>query len=73
MREALHGQSHKDFIAKMYITLKEAGETEYWLDLLLATEIVNQQDVSELKIANKELIRMLNSIIMTSKHHLKNS
>lgn len=72
VREALHGQTRKDFIAKMFIALKEAGETEYWIDLLLASEIVNENDVEELKKENRELIKILNSIILTSKQNIKN-
>ena len=34
VKEAIRGQSKADFIAKMNIALKEASETEYWLDLL---------------------------------------
>ena len=33
VKEAIQGQSKKDFIAKKQISLKEASETEYWLDL----------------------------------------
>ena len=31
VKEGLRGQSKKDFLAKMYIELKEADETEYWI------------------------------------------
>lgn len=31
VKEGLRGQSKKDFLAKMYIALKEADETEYWI------------------------------------------
>jgi four helix bundle protein len=34
IREAEHAQSKADFIHKLSISLKEANETEYWLDLL---------------------------------------
>jgi len=34
IREAEHAQSKADFINKLSISLKEANETEYWLDLL---------------------------------------
>lgn len=70
VREGLEGQSKKDFIAKMSIALKEAGETEYWLDLLIACEIVKLDEVSGLKEDAKELIKILNSIIITSKRNL---
>ena len=34
IREAEHAESKADFIHKMSISLKEANETEYWIDLL---------------------------------------
>jgi len=37
VREAHRGQSKKDFTSKMNIALKEAAETEYWLELLNET------------------------------------
>ena len=38
VKEALRGQSRPDFGAKMNISLKEASESEYWIELLQATE-----------------------------------
>ena len=32
--ESEHAQSKADFISKLYIALKEANETKYWLSLL---------------------------------------
>ena len=37
IREAEFAQSKKDFISKMSISLKEANETVYWIDLLKDT------------------------------------
>jgi len=37
IKEALRGQSRKDFLAKLYISIKETDETEYWLQLLTET------------------------------------
>ncbi|MBQ8557084.1 MAG: four helix bundle protein [Clostridia bacterium] len=34
VKEAIRGQSRADFFAKLNIALKEASETEYWLELL---------------------------------------
>jgi four helix bundle protein len=34
VKEALRGQSKADFYSKLNISLKEASETEYWLELL---------------------------------------
>ena len=35
VKEAIRGQSTADFKAKMNIALKEASETEYWIELIL--------------------------------------
>ena len=34
VKEAIRAQSAKDFSSKLNIALKEASETEYWLELL---------------------------------------
>lgn len=41
VKEALRGQSKADFRAKMNIALKEASETEYWLELLHETDYIS--------------------------------
>ena len=38
VHEALFGQSRADFVSKINIALKEAGETSYWLSILSKTE-----------------------------------
>ncbi|NBU82544.1 MAG: four helix bundle protein, partial [Flavobacteriaceae bacterium] len=38
VRESEHAQSKADFIHKLSIALKEANETEYWIDLLFETK-----------------------------------
>ncbi len=37
VRESINAQSKMDFINKLNIALKEADETEYWLELLCET------------------------------------
>jgi len=38
IKEGLYAQSRKDFINKMNIALKEAGETDYWLEILYSAD-----------------------------------
>lgn len=40
IEEAIAAQSKRDFISKMAIASKEAGETKYWLRLLSESQIV---------------------------------
>ena len=66
-REGQYAQSKKDFISKMNIALKEAGETDYWLDVIHSAGYFNDEEYSSLDADNKELLRMLASIVKTSK------
>ena len=62
-REAQRGVSRKDFKYKFGIALKEADETEYWLNILKATG----RDVpQELFTECDALIRILVSILKNS-------
>ena len=67
IREAEHAQSKADFIHKLSISLKEANETEYWLDLLYETKYINQIEFENIKPKIIELLKLLTSIINTSK------
>ncbi len=67
VREAEQAESNKDFIHKLSISLKEAHETEYWLELLFKTNYFTKEKFEELLSKTGELIRILTSIIKTSK------
>ena len=65
--EAQMGQSKSDFNAKMYIALKEANETEYWLKLLYKTEYLTENEFESIKTDIKEIIALLMSITKSIK------
>ena len=67
VREAEHAQSKADFIHKMSIALKEANETEYWLDLLFETKYISVEEFQSVKNKIIEILKLLTSIINTSK------
>ncbi|MEO7978064.1 four helix bundle protein [Flavobacterium sp.] len=67
IRESEHAQSKADFIHKLSISLKEANETEYWLDLLYETKYLSDVEFQNIKPKIIELLRLLTSIIKTSK------
>ncbi len=67
VREATLAHSKADFIAKMQIALKEAGETEYWIELLQETEYITEKAGESLLAACRELLKMISSIIRTAK------
>ena len=70
VEEALGGQSSKDFISKLAIAAKEAQETGYWLRLLRETQPHDQQELADLLKECDGLLRMLNSIILTTRRKL---
>ncbi|MAC94159.1 MAG: four helix bundle protein [Flavobacteriales bacterium] len=73
IRESEHAESKQDFIHKLSISLKEANETEYWLELLFKTDYLNESEFKNLRMKVGELNRLLISIIRTTKEKLKNN
>ena len=67
IEEGLGGQSKKDFIAKLQISLKEARETHYWLRLLKATNFLTEKETQPLINVCKEIINILTAILKTAK------
>ena len=67
VRESEHAESKTDFIHKLSIALKEANETEYWLDLLKETNYLSETEYLSLQENIKEILKLLVSIIKTSK------
>ena len=66
IREAEFGQSRADFRNKMYIALKEANETDYWLSLLKDTYYIETTEFESISSDCKELIRMLVATVKTT-------
>ena len=66
IKEALRGQSRPDFTAKMSISLKEASECEYWIELLMNTEFLPQESAQSLLDDCQELIKILTSIVKST-------
>ena len=65
IREAKYGESPKDFKHKLSIALKEANETQYWLELLLQTQFISHQHYTQLNLKLNELLKLLVSSIKT--------
>ncbi len=70
VREAEHAQSKADFIHKLSISLKEANETEYWLELLFETQYISELEFQNMRPKIIELLKLLTSIINTSKNKI---
>ena len=63
VREAQAGQSKPDFISKNAIALKEAHETDYWLDLLSEAGLVKLELLVDLRDECSQLIAILTTIV----------
>lgn len=68
VREAEYGESKKDFVHKLSIALKEANETEYWLNLLRDSEYLEKSQFDSIQPEITELLKLLISSIKTAKH-----
>ena len=68
VKEAVRGQSEADFYARLNIALKEASETEYWLELLHESDYIDKSAFDSIYNDCQELIRILVSI---TKHAAK--
>lgn len=67
INEAISGQSKRDFIHKLSISLKEARETAYWLNLLKDSDYISMSDFNTLIAKCDEVIKILSSIILATK------
>ena len=71
IKEAIEAQSRKDFLSKMNIALKEASETEYWLELLIKTKYLDKENHFELLNKCKEINKLLISIVRSTKNAME--
>ena len=69
--ESKRAQTEADFYSKLTIALKEADETQYWLELLFSTKYISQEDYIYLYNDLQEIISLLVSITKTLKEKLK--
>jgi four helix bundle protein len=72
VREAEHAESRADFIHKMSMALKESNESEYWLELLHKSDFIDQVEYDSLIIDSKEILKLLISIVKTTKIRINN-
>ena len=70
INEAIYGNSKADFISKLHISLKETGESIYWLTLLKRTNLI-VYDFDTLISLAEEINRMLISSLNTAKNNNK--
>jgi len=69
-RESINAQSTMDFISKLGIALKEANETQYWLELLYESEFINEKEYNSIYADCSRIVATLVKIIKTKKEIL---
>lgn len=68
VREAEHAETKADFKHKMGIAQKEINETIYWLELLRATDYLEQDQFESINLDAVEIIKLITSILKTAKN-----
>ncbi len=63
VRESKNAQTDPDYLTKMNIALKEADETQYWLEVLCKSAIISDSEYNSLNEDLKEIIAILVSIV----------
>lgn len=71
IHEAQGSQSKAEFVAKMSIAHREARESAYWLRLIRETRLVAADRLTSLSDETDQFIKILSSILLTSKQHLR--
>ncbi len=72
VNEALSAESNLDFVHKLSIAAKEVRETSYWLRLLQETKFIDTKSFDSIHGECSELLKILNSIILTTKQKQEN-
>lgn len=67
IKEGEHAQSKADFLNKMNVALKEANETQYWIELLRDSDYLSHEESLSIYDNSNELIRLLASIVKSTK------
>ena len=66
-REALRASSRKHFISILEIVLREADETQYWLELLSESGLIKPEKLSELIDESNQLVAIFAASVKTAK------
>ena len=67
VRESVNAQSRMDFINKLNVALKEANESEYWLELLHESNYLDDQQFESIYNDCGKIVATLTKIIKTTK------
>ena len=72
VREAEHAETKNDFKRKMGIAQKEINEAIYWLELVKKTDYLTQEQFESINTDAIEIIKLITSIIKSTKANINN-
>lgn len=72
-QEAVYAQSLEDFIHKLSVSLKEANETLYWINLLHDADYISNEAYNSVHNECTEIVKLLTAIVKTSKQKIVKS
>ena len=64
--------TYKEFAQKVRISLREANESKYWLEIISKLDIVNKNDILKLIKEVDEITKILGSIVSKTDKNIKN-
>jgi len=67
VREAMNSQTKREFVYKLSLSQKECDETQFWLELLLASDYITPSEFESLHSDATSLLKIIRSIILTTK------
>ena len=70
-RSACRARSKAEFIAKLGIVLEEADESEFWLELIIESELIKKELVDPLIIESGELTAIFTTSLKSARHEKK--
>lgn len=60
-RAACRGRSQAEFYSKICIVVEEADESLFWLEILVESQVIEQNKVSDLMVEAKEILKVVSS------------
>lgn len=69
--EANFAISKKEFLSKMYIALKEASETDYWIDLLYTAGYISENEYRQIYKKCQDILSLLKAITKSTRETME--
>jgi four helix bundle protein len=69
--EARGAESHRDFVHKLRIVLKELNETSIWLRVIDRSKLLRKELLADIIVENGELCRIFTASLKTARNNAK--